>query len=94
MRLDLYQDGVLKMTIQSVGDVVGDDFAVLPKRLVKGCTLSPESFDNLFFECLKEVHTHVKAYEKAESIHQEYFGSTKYQDYNSFRNSKSQRLKK
>lgn len=82
------------VSVEPVGNVVSGDFTFLPKRIAKGCTLSAESFDDLFFECLKEQRTHEKAYHKAEEIHEHYFGTSKYSSYDSFASSKSQRLKK
>lgn len=94
MKLELYQDGRLVVSVEPIGNVVSGDFTFLPKRLMKGCQLNAESFDDLFFECLKEQRTHEKAYNKAEEIHEQYFGTSKYSSYDSFASSKSQRLKK
>lgn len=94
MRLELFQDGRLIVSVEPIGNVVSGDFTFLPKRIAKGCQLNAESFDDLFFECLKEVKTHESAYNKAEEIHEQYFGTSKYSCYESFASSKSQRLKK
>ena len=94
MRLDLFQDGRLIASIEPIGNVGSEDFAFLPKRLVAGAMLNAESFDNLFFECLKDKRTHEQAYTQAEQIHEQYFGSNRYSGYESFANAKSQRLKK
>lgn len=94
MKLELYQDGRLVVSVEPIGNVVSGDFTFLPKQIAKGCQLNAESFDDLFFECLKEQRTHEKAYYKAEEIHEQYFGTYKYSSYDSFASSKSQRLKK
>ena len=94
MKLELFQDGRLVVSVEPIGNVVSGDFTFLPKRLVVGAVLNAESFDNLFFECLKDQKTHEQAYVKAEEIHEQYFGQTKYKSYESYANSKSQRLKK
>jgi len=92
--LELYQDGRLIVSVEPIGNVVSGDFTFLPKKLMKGCQLNPQSFDDLFFECLKEQRTHEKAYNRAEEIHEQYFGAPKYSGYDSFKNAKSNRLKK
>ena len=94
MKLELYQDGRLIVSVEPIGNVVSGDFTFLPKRIAKGCILNADSFDDLFFECLKEQRTHEKAYNKAEQIHEQYFGTSKYSNYESFASSKSQRMKK
>lgn len=94
MKLELYQDGRLVVSVEPVGNVVSGDFTFLPKKLVVNCQLNPESFDDLFFECLKQERTHEKAYMKAEEIHAQYFGACKYSGYDSFKNAKSNRHKK
>ncbi len=90
----MYQDGRLVVSVEPIGNVVSGDFTFLPVRIAKGCTLKADSFDDLFFECLKQERTHEKAYNKAEEIHEQYFGTCKYKNYESFQSSKSQRLKK
>jgi len=94
LKLELFQHAKLVLSVEPVGNVVSGDFTFLPVRIAKGCTLKAESFDDLFFECLKSQKTHEKAYFKAEEIHEQYFGTTKYSSYESFQSSKSQRLKK
>lgn len=94
MMLELFQDGKLVVRIEPIGNVVSGDFTFLPQSLAKGCQLNAESFDDLFHNCLKVEKLHTKAYDKAEEIHEQWFGERKYSDYESFRVSKSQRLKK
>jgi len=94
VKLELYQNGKLIVSVEPIGNVVSGDFTFLPKRLAAGAVLSVESFDNLFFECLREEKIHTKAYEKAEEIHEQYFGTNRYSCYESFASSKSQRFKK
>jgi len=92
MKLELYRDGELYMSIESTsGDV---DFTILPKSIVLNSSLSPKSFDDLFLKCTKDMGTYVEAYNKAEQIHQDFFGVKKYSDYDSFRISKSNRIKR
>ena len=94
MRLELFQDGRLIVSIEPVGNTVHGDFTFLPKRMVEGAKLDAESFDDLFFECLKDQRTNEKAYQQAENIHEQYFGTSKYSGYESFANAKSKRHKK
>lgn len=94
MKLELFQDGRLIVSVEPIGNVVSGDFTFLPKRMAEGLKLSAEGFDNLFFDCLKNERTHEKAYWKAEEVHEQYFGTQKYSGFESFKNSKSQRLKK
>lgn len=94
MRLELFQDGRLIVSIEPVGNMVSGDFTVLPKSLATNCKLNPESFDDLFFECLKEKRTHEEAYNQAEEIHEQFFGARKYTGFETFRISKSNRLNK
>lgn len=95
MTVELYQDGKLKWTIEAVGpDVSAGDISILPKSIAKGCSISAESFDEIFFACLSGSRTNGEAYEKAEQIHLQYFEKRKYSDYSSYKSYKSQRLKK
>lgn len=93
MKQEIYQDGKHKLTIQSTD---GDrcDLVTLPKLITKEASMSPRGFDELFFCFLGPGVTHVEAYEKAENVHQRYFDKPRYSDYDSFRKSKEQRLKK
>lgn len=93
MKIELYRDGKLWMSVQSVGIGSEDDIAVLPKRLIKGSSLSHESFENLFFSFMKDCDTNVEAYERTESKHEEFFETRKYSSYDSFRKVQSTRLK-
>ncbi len=95
MKLELYQDGQLKWTIEAVGPAIGaHDIAILPKSVARGCSLSAGSFDEIFFACLSGSRTNGEAYEKAEQIHLQYFEKRKYSDYESYKSYKSQRFKK
>ena len=95
MKLELYQDGQLKWTIEAVGPSIGsNDIAILPKSVAKGCSLSAESFDEIFFACMSGSRNNGEAYEKAEQVHIQYFEKRKYSDYQSYKSYKSQRLKK
>lgn len=85
MKLELFRDGKLYMTIEAVGN--GNDFEVIPKRFIKDSSLSADSFQELFYDCMKETKTHVEAYEKAEEIHEHYFSKRRYSSYHSFKNS-------
>lgn len=93
MKLELYQDGRLIVSIEPVGNMVSGDFTFLPKSIASQCQLKAESFDDIFFQCLKEKKTHEAAYNQAEEIHEQFFGSNKYASYESFRSAKSTRLK-
>lgn len=93
--IQIFEDGKLKWTIEAVGPgISSNDIKILPSSIVKGCTLSPVTFDEIFLEKLKECKTHVEAYEKTEQLHEQYFEKRKYSDYDSFKVSKSNRLKK
>lgn len=86
MRFEIYQDGKLKWTVESTDKtVVANDIIILPKSLANNCSLSTESFDELFFNELKTSSTHIEAYEKAENVHYEYFEKRKYSSYESFK---------
>lgn len=86
MKLELFRDGNLYMSIEAVGDDV--EFAILPKSIVNESELSPKSFKELYFKCIRESNTtYVDAYEKAEQIHEQYFSKRKYSSWDSFRNS-------
>jgi hypothetical protein len=94
MKQEIYQDGKLRMTLQST-DGNGCDIVVMPKVLVKNCSMSAEGFDELFFSFYNNGSvTHTAAYEKAEQVHEQYFEKRKYSDYESYRVSKSKRLNK
>tara|TARA_R110002020_G_scaffold470398_1_gene696267 strand:- start:9275 stop:9484 length:210 start_codon:yes stop_codon:yes gene_type:complete len=56
--------------------------------------LSPNGFDERFFELAAERKTYKKAYEDLENEYENYFGKRKYSDYNSYRNCRDKRLKK
>jgi hypothetical protein len=81
------------MTLQST-DGGSCEIVVMPKVLVKNCSMSAEGFDELFFNFLKTNVTHTVAYEEAEKVHESYFEKRKYSDYESYRVSKSKRLHK
>lgn len=91
MKLELYQDGRLVVSIEPVGDVVSGDFTILPKSILIGGSLSTETFSELFFKCVKESETYLEAYEKAEEIHEQYFNRRRYSCYESF--SRAKKLK-
>jgi hypothetical protein len=91
MKREIYQDGQLKYTLQSTDGTC--DIVTMPKVLVKNCSMTADGFEELFFCFLKGNVTHTKAYEQAEEVHEQYFGKTRYSDYNSFRNAKDQRRK-
>lgn len=90
MKYEIYEDGFLKWTIEaSPGDIT-----ILPKSLTKGCSLSADSFDEIFYSCLTGSRTNGEAYEKAEQLHVEYFEKRKYSGYDSFLSARSKRLNK
>jgi hypothetical protein len=84
MRLELFQDGKLIVSIEPVGDVVTGDFTILPKSILTGGSLSAKTFSDLFYKCIKETSTYLEAYEKAEEIHEQYFDRRRYSCYESF----------
>lgn len=95
MKIELYQDGKLKWTIEAVGVGVDEgDITVLPKSLAKGCSLSADTFDEIFYSQVAVSKNNSEAYDKAEQIHLQYFEKRRYSDYNSYKSNKSQRLKK
>ena len=55
--------------------------------------LTPEGFDQRFWEVASETKTYKEAYELVEKEYQENFKQRKYSDYNSFRNCRDRRLK-
>ncbi len=94
MKVELYQDGKLKWTIEAVGNIGKDDITILPKSLAQGCSISAESFDEIFFANISGSKNNLEAYEKAEQVHLQYFEKRKYSDYQSYKSYKSQRMKK
>jgi hypothetical protein len=90
--IQIYEDGQLKWTITDVGS--SNDIVVLPNSLAKNCNLTATGFDEVFYACMSSSHTNKEAYEKAEQIHVQYFGKTKYSDYDSYLASKSRRFNK
>ncbi len=90
--IQIYEDGQLKWTITDVGS--SNDIVVLPNNIAKECSLTANGFDQIFYACLSSSNTNREAYEKAEQVHIQYFGKTKYSDYGSYLSSKSQRFNK
>jgi hypothetical protein len=91
MKLEIYQDGILKLTLEGVA---AEDVVYIPKNISSECCMRSGAFEDLFFKCLKDSHTNLEAYEKAEGIHEQYLGKRKYSDYMSFANVRYQRHKK
>lgn len=89
----IYQDGQLKYTLTST-DGTACEIVVMPKVLVKDCSLTAEGFDEVFFSFLKGNVSHTEAYQKAEALHEHYFGKQRYKDYEVFKSAKSRRLNK
>ena len=56
--------------------------------------LSPEGFDERFWDLASQTKTYKEAYDKLEQEYEEYFSKRKYSDYNSYRNCRDRRLKK
>jgi hypothetical protein len=83
MKHEVYQDGKLKMTLESTDGRC--DIVTLPKMLVKECSMSARGFEELFFIFLKANVTHTQAYEQAEVVHESYFEKRKYGSYESFK---------
>lgn len=71
-----------------------DDIVTISRDLLSNATMTAAGFEEVFFDETRTSATYVEAYEKVEVFHEEVFGKRKYSDYNSFRNSKSQRYKK
>jgi hypothetical protein len=93
MTKEIYQDGKLKVTLQST-DGKACDIVVLPKVLVKECSMSANGFEELFFGFLKGNVSHTEAYDKAEEVHENYFEKRKYSSYESFKATKYRNHKK
>ncbi len=55
--------------------------------------LTPNGFDDRFWEYAGKEKTYKVAYEKLEDEYSFYFGKRKYSDYNSFRNCRDKRIK-
>jgi hypothetical protein len=88
----LGENGKLLYTITST-DGTSCEIVVMPKVMVKDCTLTAEGFDELFFSFMKGDTKQTEAFEKANTLHEHYFGKPRYSDYNSFRNARTQRIK-
>lgn len=84
MKIELFREGELYLTIDYVGLGSSDDLVVLPKSLVKDSFMSKQGFEELFYECLKNTKKNIDAYEKAEEIHEQYFEKRRYSSYESF----------
>lgn len=70
------------------------EIVTISKDVLKNCTMSAEGFEQLFFDQVRVSTTYVEAYEKAEEEHERVFEKRRYSDYNSFRNCKTQKMKK
>ena len=70
------------------------DIVTVSKDVLKNATLTAHGFEEVFFSEARTSSTYTEAYEKVEIWHEELFGKRKYSDYNSFRNTKTQRKKK
>lgn len=67
------------------------DIVTVSKDLIMNCTMTSDGFEQAFFSEARTSTTYMEAYEKVEIFHEEMFGKRKYSDYNSFRNTKTQR---
>ena len=56
--------------------------------------ITPEGFDERFWDNAAHCKTYKIAYEKVEEEYESVFGKRKYSDYNSYRNCRDRRLKK
>ena len=56
--------------------------------------LTPEGFDQRFWEVASKTKTYKEAYELVEKEYEANFRQRRYSDYNSFRNCRDRRLKK
>jgi hypothetical protein len=61
------------------------DIAIVSKDLLRNCTMTAESFNDVFYDALKTSVTHIEAYEKAEGFHYEYFEKRRYSSYEAFK---------
>lgn len=91
MKLELYRDGQLYMTIEHIGQEGENEFEVIPKRLVKDSQLSAKTFEELYFKFVPDSKSYPEAYEKAEGIHEKYFEKRRYSSYDSFRKMKDRK---
>lgn len=99
--IEVYQDGKLKAKLENVGTgFQSEDIVVLPAAIAKNVIMTSKSFEDLFYEYLKENFphatniTHEQAYNKAERIHEQYLGKRRYKNFESFRMSRDQRMTK
>ena len=56
--------------------------------------LTPEGFDDRFWDVAAQTKTYKKAYEIVEQECEQHFKMRRYSDYNSFRNFRDKRLKR
>lgn len=56
--------------------------------------LTPEGFDDRFWDVAAQTKTYKKAYEIVEKECEQHFKMRRYSDYNSFRNCRDKRLKR
>ena len=55
--------------------------------------LSPDGFDERFWDLASETKTYKQAYELVEQEYEGHFKKRKYSDYNSYRNCRDRRIK-
>lgn len=63
-----------------------------PEHIMKLNT--QDGFDTWFWEMVNEYRTHEMAYEAVERNHTAYFGTRKYENFDSYRKCRDRRLKK
>jgi len=94
MKIDVMSNGKVLYSITGTDNFDPSDIVMVSKNLIEGATMNAQKFDDLFFTQLKHSSTHNEAYSKAEQIHNDTFGHTKYSNYECFKASKSNRFKK
>jgi hypothetical protein len=96
--IEVFENGKLRLRLETT--ISYDDVMVLPKRIANACLMSADKFDELFYSILEAnfphapAMTHKQAYEEAEKTHERYLGRRRYMDFDSFRKSRDQRIRK
>lgn len=83
-------NGSIKWTVESTGNIRQEDFVAV----ITNAKISTMKFIELYYDYYTETKSAKQAYERVEEIHEQLLGSRKYNDYQTFKASKSNFMKK
>ena len=89
MRLEV-NNGVIKWTIEGTDNVSEQDFVAV----ITNSSISTMKFIELYYDYYTETKDAKEAYDRVERLHENLLGKKKYNDYETFKSSKSQFMKK